>query len=234
MLLPIAAIAFLAYLLLRPALSRPWSKRWRLPAWSQARVDKAVSVAIVAAALVVLIHGNVWAAVCLFGLSLWMLGRSGGRSPRPAASTIRRSHTVELSTDPGSGRRHARMIGGPHAGALLDGLGLDGCRAILAACRETDPAGAQLLEAYLDGRSAGWRAAPNADHDPGPRRARATGGMTEEQAYQLLGLGRGAPRDAVVSAHRSLMKKWHPDQGGTAELAARANEAKEVLLRQHG
>ena len=51
MLLPIAAIAFLAYLLLRPSLSRPRSKRLRLPTWSKAGVDKAMSVAIVAAAL---------------------------------------------------------------------------------------------------------------------------------------------------------------------------------------
>ncbi len=234
MLLPIAAIAFLAYLLLRPSLSRPRSKRLRLPTWSKAGVDKAMSVAIVAAALVVLIHGNVWAAVCLFGLSLWMLGRSGARRPARAASTIQRSSTVELATDRTSGRRAARMIGGPHAGVVLDSLGLDGCLAVLAACRSADPLGARLLEAYLDGRSAGWRTAADADGDAGPRRARATGGMSEEQAYQLLGLGRGAPREAVVSAHRSLMKKWHPDGGGTAELAARANEAKEVLLRRHG
>ena len=234
MLLPIAAIVFLAYLLLRPSLSRPWSRRLRLPAWSKARIDKAVSVAIVAAALVVLIHGNVWAAVCLFGLSLWMLGRSGGGRPARAASTIQRSTTVELATDRNSGRRVARMIGGPHAGAVLDSIGLDGCLAVLAACRGPDPGGALLLEAYLDSRSAGWRPTRETDHDAGPRRTRATGGMTEEQAYQLLGLGSGAPRDAVVSAHRSLMKKWHPDQGGTADLAARANEAKEVLLRRHG
>ena len=232
MLLPVAAIAFLAYLLLRPSLARPWARRLRLPAWSRAGVDKATSVAIVAAALAVLVHGNVWAAVCLFGLSLWMLGRSGGA--RPATATIQRSATVELAVDRATGRRAARMIGGPHAGAVLDGLGLDGCLTVLAACRTADPAGARLLEAYLDGRSAGWRTAADADGDPGPRRARATGGMSEEQAYQLLGLGRGAPREAVVSAHRSLMKKWHPDGGGTAELAARANEAKEVLLRRHG
>lgn len=234
MLLPIAAVAFLAYLLLRPSLARTWTRRLRLPAPSKAGVDKAVSVAIVAAALVVLIHGNVWAAVCLFGLSLWMLGRSGGTRPPREASTMQRSTTVELATDRASGRRVARMIGGPHVGTVLDGLGLDGCRAILTVCRGADPVGARLLEAYLDGRSAGWRTAADADHDAGPRRARATGGMSEEQAYQLLGLGRGAPREAVVSAHRSLMKKWHPDGGGTAELAARANEAKEVLLRRHG
>ena len=230
MLLPVAAVAFLAYLLLRPALSRHWSRRLRVPSWGGATTDKAVSVAIVAAALVVLIHGNAWVAVCLFGLSLWMLGRSA----RPPALPIQRSATVEMAIDRGSGRRHARMIGGPHVGAVLDGLGLDGCLALLAACRGADPAGAQLLEAYLDGRFAGWRATPDAHGDAGPRRARASGGMTEDQAYQVLGLGRGAPRDAVVSAHRTLMKKWHPDQGGTAELAARANEAKEVLLRRHG
>lgn len=233
MFLPIAAVAFLAYLLLRPSLSRPLSRRMRLPDWSKGRVDKAGSVAIVVAALIVLIHGNVWAAVCLFGLSLWMLGRSGG-TRSPSAPIIQRSSSVELATDRASGRRAARIIAGPHAGAVLDGLGLGGCLAILAACRGVDPAGAGLLEAYLDGRSPGWRAATDADHDAGARRARATGGMTEEQAYEVLGLGRGAPRDAVVSAHRTLMKKWHPDQGGTAELAARANEAKEVLLRRHG
>ena len=190
-----------------------------------------MSIAIVAAALVVLIHGNVWAAVCLFGLSLYMLGRSGVGQAAPSSQ---RSATVELATDRRSGRRVARMIGGAQAGVVLDTLALPGCLALLAACRATDPAGAILLEAYLDGRSAGWRAAFDADDEAGPRRARASGGMTEEQAYQLLGLGRGAPREAVVSAHRTLMKKWHPDQGGTAELAARANEAKEVLLRRHG
>ena len=234
MLLPIAAVVFLAYLLLRPALSRPASRRLRLPAWRKAVTDKAISIAMVAAALAVLIHGNVWAASCLFGLSLWMLGRSGGFEARSAAVSIQRSTTVEMALDRASGRRSARMIAGPHAGAVLDTLGLDGCLALLTSCRATDPVGARLLEAYLDGRSSGWRTAGDADRDAGARRARASGGMTEEQAYEVLGLGRGAPRDAVVRAHRTLMKRWHPDQGGTAELAARANEAKEVLLRRHG
>ena len=90
------------------------------------------------------------------------------------------------------------------------------------------------LAAYFDGGGPGRREHTQADADTGFGARPATGSkMTEQEAYQILGITRGASVTEITRAHRSLMKKVHPDQGGTTYLAARINEAKDVLLRTH-
>ncbi len=61
--------------------------------------------------------------------------------------------------------------------------------------------------------------------------APASAAVPLDEAYLILGLAPGAGRDDVVAAHRNLMKRLHPDQGGSSYLASRVNEAKDVLLK---
>jgi hypothetical protein len=111
---------------------------------------------------------------------------------------------------------------------LSVGLGLFG----LYLLAEVLPWPLSLLAGYLDRRNAGWGEHAQADANSAGWRP-AAGKMSEQEAYQILGIAPGASLDEISRAHRSLMKKLHPDQGGTTYLAARVNEAKDVLLRRH-
>lgn len=90
----------------------------------------------------------------------------------------------------------------------------------------------RLFEAYLDRRQPGWREDLQRDLDA--RRAeaaRATAhAAAEQEAYEVLGLRAGASAEEIRAAHRALIRRAHPDAGGSAELAAKINEAKQRLL----
>jgi hypothetical protein len=54
--------------------------------------------------------------------------------------------------------------------------------------------------------------------------------MTRAEALEILGLVEGASDEDVREAYSALIKKVHPDQGGTAYLATRVNLARDLLL----
>jgi len=67
----------------------------------------------------------------------------------------------------------------------------------------------------------------NSGGAPPPNRA---GRMSRSEALSVLGLSEGASADEIRAAHRRLIQQTHPDKGGSNYLAAKINEAKDVLL----
>lgn len=191
-------------------------------------------------------RGAISFAMGFGGLGFWLLN-AGGRPLWPGfgggtASATRqpprvscvRSAMIEMQLDHESGRMWGTVLAGALEGRELEALTRADCESLHELCRRDDPEGARLLEAYLDRRFAGWRQARQGEGDAGGFESRRrAGAMTQDEAYEVLGLCKGASREEVVRSHRSLMKKLHPDHGGTTDLAARVNEAKEVLMRRH-
>jgi hypothetical protein len=195
------------------------------------------------AAVVLLLRGRFDMAIGLGGLGAWLLGmRSGSLSrwfkasrgtAKPNASCVR-SAMIEMELDHNSGKMRGTVLAGPDEGKSLDSMTRPQCEDLYDLCCRDDPEGARLMEAYLDRRFAGWRAAAQNQSNPGRRSTRRRAGtMSEDEAYEVLGLQKGASEEEVVRSHRSLMKKLHPDHGGSTDLAARVNEAKDVLMRRH-
>jgi len=168
----------------------------------------------------------------LLGWLPWSIPGIGARTQKSAGQVSRvRSAFLEMELEHDTGAMRGRILVGPHEGASLDSLDVATLTGLLA---EIDEESRALLMAYLDRRQPSWREHAQADAAAGGGRTAWRGGkMTEEEAYQILGVQPGASAEEIGRAHRALMKKLHPDQGGSTYLAARVNEAKEVLLRRH-
>ncbi len=183
------------------------------------------------------LRGEVGIAIPLGALGLGLLGwvpfgpagfsarteKSGGQTSRV------RSAYFEMELDHDTGAMRGHVLAGRHQGAELERLDVQTLAALLS---EVDEESRALLVAYLDRRDPSWSEHAQADATAG-RRASSGGKMSEQEAYQILGLEAGANAADIGRAHRTLMKKLHPDQGGSTYLAARINEAKEILLRRH-
>jgi uncharacterized membrane protein len=175
-----------------------------------------------------------WALV-LFGPAVWRRVQAaraartfsrGGRSSPGQATDVETSH-LAMGLDHDSGRMFGRVKAGRFAGADLADLDMPLLVELLAELAAQDRDGVPLLEAWLDRAHPDWREAAGAAPPPG--RA-PSGPMTREEALAVLGLASGAPEAEIRAAHRRLMRAAHPDQGGSDWLAARLNEARDVLL----
>jgi len=197
--------------------------------------------------VILLVMGAVFAltgrfpfAVPAIGLGLSLLGfagfrgLSGGYNPKKTSGQRSRVRTamVEMELDHDTGAMTGSVLAGGFQGRRLDDLS---DAELERFWRETaqDGQSQKLVEAYLDRRLAGWREHFQADGTQRQGSATGPGPMTDEEAYQILGLSPDAGDAEIRAAHRRLMMRVHPDQGGSDFLAAKINEAKDTLLRRH-
>ena len=54
--------------------------------------------------------------------------------------------------------------------------------------------------------------------------------MSLMESYELLGIDENAPLEVIIKSHKELIRKLHPDKGGTSYLSARVNEARDIIL----
>jgi hypothetical protein len=172
----------------------------------------------------------------LYVLAVALVALAGKHPKRPARartgrSTVR-SAGLDMQLDHSSGRLDGQVLAGRHEQRMLSAMTLG---ELLEVYQDigADSESRQLLEAYLDGRFAVWRAHGKPHGDVRQGVAPGPGSMTEQEAYKVLGLEAGASAAEIRKAHRRLIQSLNPHVGETSALALRINTAKDILLAKH-
>ncbi len=150
--------------------------------------------------------------------------RSQGGPSAGQSSTVS-TEILRMHLDHDTGALNGEVLQGRYKDWRLADMDRSQLQDLLQYCQAQDADSGQLLASYLQ-----QRFPDDAEFDAGPARPETTTEMTREEALAVLGLEDDADREAIVSAHRSLMQKLHPDRGGNHYLAAKVNQAKDFLL----
>jgi hypothetical protein len=224
-----------------------WGLRWlaTAPPERVARLLRLIGLGglVLLGAWLVLTGKEVGIAAVVAGLAPWIgralrlhalwraLGRmwtgmQGGGSTPGQASTIA-TRFLRMTLDHGSGRLDGEVLDGRFRGSRLSDFDEAGAR-LLWRDVQADPQSVQVLEAWLDRTWPDWRR--GAEQAEGAAAEGGNGAMTRAEAWEILGLAPNAADDDIRAAHRRLMLLAHPDHGGSTWIAARLNQARDLLL----
>jgi hypothetical protein len=205
------------------------------PAKVRGLIRKVAGWGVIGLSALLALKGQINLAMPLFLLGLGLMGqqmvfpngmpwqrKTPGQASRVSTSLL----AMELEHD--TGRMDGEVLAGRFRGRRLSTLTLEEAQRLHAEAAATADQSRALLEAWIERSHPEWRemwagAARSRQAAPSTK-------MTRAEALAILGLKEGATADDVRAAHRRLMKAAHPDLGGSDYLAAKINEAKELLL----
>ena len=225
-------IAFLVYTALRAFVNANPQNMAR-------NIRRTGGIAAIVLAILMSVTGRFALAVPLLFVAVSLLrGNLGGLNPFPGGASKSqgqnshvRTRTIEMELDHDTGDMEGRVVRGQFSSRTLSSMNESELSQLYKDCEKSDPQAAQLLDAYMNRRFADWQETNSSGANAnGKTRAVSEGPISREEAYEILGLENGAGKLEIRRAHRKLMKKLHPDQGGSTYLASKINEAKDLLL----
>jgi len=161
-------------------------------------------------------------------LPIWQMFRNRKTQsiPNSSDSSKLRTRFLAMELNHHTGDMVGEVLSGRFIGRKLEDLDAAQVAQLFSECIE-DADSRQVLQAYIERMHPDWEG--NDLSREGAQRDEGTVEMSRAVALEILGLPGDATFDEIVSAHRSLMRKMHPDKGGSDYLAKKINRAKEVL-----
>lgn len=188
---------------------------------------------------VVLIAAGIWLfffRAITFSIPLLILGtvlllrKNGGMANGSTRQTSKvRSRHLEMTLDHETGAIDGRILTGDRQGQVLSDLTLHELLKNYAEI-QMDEESVKLFQTFLDTVHLDWRNQENESSTRGEETSPLSRQMSRDEAYRLLGLEAGCDEEDIRKAYHRLIKRVHPDSGGSAALTAQVTEAREILL----
>ena len=154
----------------------------------------------------------------------WLSYRGPSIGSTSSKTSTVASRFVRMNLDHETGKMSGQVLEGEFEHWELDEMERAQLESLLSYCSKNDPDSARLLESYLTQRF------PDESFENQQPYSESSSQMQRAEALSILGLEGEPDSEAIVNAHRHLMQKLHPDRGGNDYLAAKINQAKDVLL----
>ena len=157
------------------------------------------------------------------------LGRSAGAGGNVSKVT---TASLAMSLDHASGRIDGEITAGQFMGRQLSALTYDEILQFYSVCERQDREALRLLQAFIEREyPEQWQSQWQGQRESAGNEAPAgDGSMSVAEAWETLGIPPGSDKRAIITAHKKLMSKLHPDKGGSNFLASRVNQAKDRLM----
>ena len=154
----------------------------------------------------------------------WLSYRGSSIGSTSSKTSTVASRFLRMNLDHETGKMSGQVLEGEFEHWELDEMERAQLESLLSYCSKNDPDSARLLESYLTQRF------PDESFEKQQPYSESSSQMQRTEALSILGLEGEPDSEAIVNAHRHLMQKLHPDRGGNDYLAAKINQAKDILL----